>query len=244
MYRTGKLLVKKLGEVLDTDIPRSAFKPRSLEMLWKASCYRRAFAQDLKQFFQYGFGVPKFCETVFVDTRNINFWLPPTGDWWSESGRLLSGDWEQGIEPLSSNRTLTYARMHFQEGHDWLEIREKLLSEGSAGIPEFAVLENLVSKSESKRSESQRRLMSYEKLYSELSESRSLKARSELEVPHFREHGGILIHFDSMGRLIFGARGNHRFAISKLLELSIIPAMVGLVHPKVKDSWRDSTITT
>ena len=236
------MVLKKIREVLDTDVPRSQFTYPMLEKLWKISMIRRATVQDLAQFVKYGFNAPKLCERVYVDIRKVNLWLPPNGDWWRESGRVLGGNWEDGIESLKTNRTLTYSKLHWQEGQDWMDIRETLLEEGSAGIEEFAVLESLVSSSQTKRDVAEARLASYEKLYLELADTKNFKSRSELSVPHFREHGGILVHFDSKGRLIFGARGNHRFAIAKLLDLSRVPVMVGLIHPEIQSSWRDLTL--
>ncbi|MDP4850952.1 MAG: hypothetical protein NWR40_04410 [Ilumatobacteraceae bacterium] len=238
------MVLKKLREVVNTDVPRSQFTYPILEKVWKMSMVRRAAVQDLTQLVKYGIKTPKLCERVYVDIRKVNLWLPPNGDWWRESGRVLGGDWENGIESLETNRTLTYSKMHWQEGQDWLSIRETLLKEGSAGVAEFAVLESLGSSSETKRSVAKARLESYEKLYLELAANKKFKSRAELPVPHFREHGGILIHFDSKGRLIFGARGNHRFAIAKLLDLDRVPVMVGLVHPDIESNWRDLTVTS
>jgi hypothetical protein len=51
-------------------------------------------------------------------------------------------------------------------------------------------------------------------------------------------------HFESKGRLTFGARGNHRFAFVKILGLTRVPVMVGLVHPDIKSVWRDLTVTS
>jgi hypothetical protein len=238
------VVLKKLREVVNTDVPRSQFTYPILEKVWKMSMVRRAAVQDLTQLVKYGIKTPKLCERVYVDIRKVNLWLPPNGDWWRESGRVLGGDWEDGIESLETNRTLTYSKMHWQEGQNWVNIRETLLKEGSAGVAEFAVLESLGSSSETKRSVAKARLESYEKLYLELAANKKFKSRAELPVPHFREHGGILIHFDSKGRLIFGARGNHRFAIAKLLDLNRVPVMVGLVHPDIESNWRDLTVTS
>ena len=237
------MVLKKLREVIGTDVPRSQFTYPILEKVWKMSMARRAVVQDLTQFTKYGIKTPKFCERVYVDIRKVNLWLPPNGDWWRESGRVLSGDWEDGIELLETNCTLTYSKMHWQEGQDWANIRETLLKEGSTGVEEFAVLESLGSSSETKRSLAKARLESYEELYLELAATKKFKSRSELLVPRFREHGGILIHFDSKGQLIFGARGNHRFAIAKLLDLDRVPVMVGLVHPEIERNWRDLTVS-
>lgn len=238
------MVLKKIREVVDTDVPRSQFTYPTLEKLWKMSMVRRATVQDLTQLIKYGVNAPKLCERVYIDIRKVNLWLPPNGDWWRESGRVLGGDWEDGSESLETNRTLTYSKMHWQEGQDWVNIRETLLKEGSAGVAEFEVLESLGSSSETRRNVAKARLASYEKLYLDLAATKKFKSRSELLVPHFREHGGILIHFDSKGQLIFGARGNHRFAIAKLLDLARVPVMVGLVHPEIESIWRDLTVTS
>ena len=238
------MVLKKLREVVNTDVPRSQFTYPILEKVWKLSLLRRAVVQDVAQSIKYGFNSPKLCERVYVDIRKVNLWLPPNGEWWRESGRVLGGDWEDGVESLETNRTLTYSKMHWQEGQDWMNIRETLIKKGSSGAAEFAVLESLDSSSETKRNVAKARLARYEKLYLELATTKNFKSRSELPVPHFREHGGILIHFDSKGRLIFGARGNHRFAIAKILDLARVPVMVGLVHPEIKSVWRDLTVTS
>jgi len=237
------VVLKKLRQAIDTNVPRSQFTYPILEKVWKMSMVRRATVQDLTQLIKYGTKTPKLCERVYVDIRKVNLWLPPNGVWWRESGRVRGGDWEDGIESLETNRTLTYSKMHWQEGQDWVNIRETLLKEGSTGVAEFAVLESLGSSSETKRSLAKARLESYEKLYLELAATKKFKPRSELLVPHFREHGGILIHFDSKGRLIFGARGNHRFAIAKILDLDQVPVMVGLVHPAIERNWRDLIVS-
>ena len=132
------MVLKKLREVVNTDVPRSQFTYPILEKVWKMSMVRRAAVQDLRQLVKYGIKTPKLCERVYVDIRKVNLWLPPNGDWWRESGRVLGGDWEDGIESLETNRTLTYSKMHWQEGQNWVNIRETLLKEGSAGVAEFA----------------------------------------------------------------------------------------------------------
>jgi len=229
----------KLREVADTDVPRSNFRFKFLERLWQSSLCLRAAKQDLAQIARFGWSSPKFCELVFVDIRKVEHWLPPVGDWWSESGRVLAGDWDKKIQQIETNVTLRYSRMHWEQGIPWTEIRANLLREGNAGIAEFAVLEDLEGRGENKRRVALARLNNYQKLYEDVSVTRKLLPRALLDVPHFREHGGILVHFGPNGELIFGARGNHRFAIAKVLELHEVPVMVGLVHPSIVKSWRD-----
>jgi hypothetical protein len=59
---------------------------------------------------------------------------------------------------------------------------------------------------------------------------------SRSELGGFRELGGVLIHIDRFGRLISGGGGRHRLAIAQILNLSIIPAQVGVVHQTFFDS--------
>jgi hypothetical protein len=41
----------------------------------------------------------------------------------------------------------------------------------------------------------------------------------------------VLVHIGDRGQPIFGHRGGHRFVMALLLNLAVIPAQLGVVHP-------------
>jgi len=78
-------------------------------------------------------------------------------------------------------------------------------------------------------SDIKKRYRGIDKMYSELKRDNYLKPHSVYSNSS-SELLGILVHFGRNGNLIFGNGGNHRFYISKILNIKKIPCLIGVIH--------------
>jgi hypothetical protein len=74
------------------------------------------------------------------------------------------------------------------------------------------------------------RLAGWDRIFEKVRAERRIRSRSEMSPGNFRERGGIGIHVGPSGLVYKGRGGHHRFAMSLALDLSVIPAQVGVVH--------------
>jgi hypothetical protein len=75
-----------------------------------------------------------------------------------------------------------------------------------------------------------KRYRALDQLYDETQRTGRLKTQKELNLLSVRELGGITLHVNSEGELIFSRVGQHRFAIALALNLKNVPFAVGSVH--------------
>ena len=232
----------RLREAADTDIPRADVQGAAERLVWGTSVRWRALRQDSRQVIRYGLRAPRLFESVLVDPRQVSSWVSLGEPLWRGSGLIRGGTWHESAEPIETNATLRYARMRFVDRMDWEEIYEQLVAGRGAPTAEMMAVARLGDPRPAVREAAADRLRWFDELFSSVSRSRRLEARSSVAGWRFREHGGVCMHFGLSGRPIFGARGNHRFAIAYLLQLSQIPVVVGLVHGDVARSWRDTLV--
>ena len=185
--------------------------------------------RDAKNALLFGWHAPRAAERIFIAPSAVVTYAQRSPSR-SDTGRVLSGNWDLQVKPLDDHPKVRYCINRFVRGQSWEE----------AGAIEHA--KKLLDKrgsADGRRSwaEISRRLEEIDKLYSELKETRRLKTSAEfLNQASSREDNGVYIHIDRFGRPIFGGKGCHRFAICKILDIPVIPAQLGLVHEQAASS--------
>lgn len=184
----------------------------------------------LKNRFLYGKNAPKYKELAWVNPDSIKYNLTQCvrqkmfGTLNIVSGTVISGTWDEHVVPVN----LKTKRDHWIGGFSWKELgvydykmgRVKLKGE-SDGCKNY---EDVVARYE--------RL---DKLFETVKSEGRLRTQEELtgkKRTFARGRGEIEIFIDRNGSPIHGCGGTHRLAIAKILNLPVIPATWGGVHPE------------
>lgn len=177
----------------------------------------------------FGPDAPVADQTIHVDPAAVTqAWLGP--GYLHLSGRIGWGNWDRRVTPFASLGVVSNCAARLA-GQSWEEIgaydalMERVQKQGKAdGCRTY---EDVVE-----------RFRRLDRLIDDMRATRRLKPPREIYGPEDRWESGIVIHIARDGEPIFGRRGHHRLAIAQLLELSDIPATVGIVHVK---AVRDGT---
>ena len=142
----------------------------------------------------------------------------------ASSGKILGGDWDLNTAPIGSSVKFKACMAHFRDGVPWEETG--LFEEMKARIARDGVADGCRTYDDI--------LARYAALDAVAEDARRLgrlKARSELPGHAFRrEHGGIFGHINRAGQFLRAGGGQHRFAMAKALNLSLMPVQVGVIH--------------
>jgi hypothetical protein len=169
---------------------------------------------------------------IFVNPQTIEFALRSEIDR-AHTGRVMDGDWDERIVPLDEVPKVVVCRKRFVGGLSWEEagaydlMRQLVrIRPGTDGCYTDA---DIV-----------RRYENLDALYRDISAEGRLRTRKQLLGSNVRELGGVYVHINRHGQVIFGGGGCHRLAISQLIGLQSIPVQVGVVHRNAIDSWQRS----
>ena len=199
--------------------------PNRFYLLIKRSKFRFiGFVRDVINIIRYGFkNSPKYRQLIYVNPQKINHIIDRsrTGFTGRDSGRVVDSDWDEHILPLTHNTKLNLILVALQNNRDWLGsgLLEYYLFNYNNGTP----VDNIKSKTDFIK-----RYQAVEELYLHLKYKRDFKSQNQLGA--FREKGGVYVHVDRNGQIIFAGSGCHRFLIAKELGFTSIPAQVGVVH--------------
>lgn len=191
--------------------------------------YLRALRRDTYNLF-HGYPI-QYAQQIWINPNDVKLFLNPQTIPFpvSKSHRELSGlisdqPWDDAAIDLSDVPQYREVTLRFFHGYSWgetgaIERLHSLLKAGKrcAGCTTTKDI--------------YRRFGEIDRLYSQIQQSKRLKTRAEVDACPFRELNGVFIHVDSQARPLFGSGGAHRLFISQLVELTTIPAQVGLVHP-------------
>lgn len=185
--------------------------------------------RDLRNRLTYGAAAPISDECIFIDPRAVTLRYVPSPRNGapkfrrSDSGRVVTGDWDQSVAPLTTNIKEEAITQHFMAGVPWEQTA--LFAKLSRDIAEKGVADDCHTVEELRA-----RYERMDRLYDEASRTGKLLPRRALPDYFRREHGGIFVHIDRNGRAIRSGGGMHRFAVARLLGLTDVPAQVGVVH--------------
>ncbi|NVO24874.1 hypothetical protein HJ536_16075 [Donghicola sp. B5-SW-15] len=202
--------------------------PQNIVRSIRAQVPRKAL-RDLKNRTHFGEAAPLSDECIYIDPRAITHRYvahPRKGApnfRRTDSGRIMTGDWDRSTAPLTLNIKDEAIRQHFLMGVPWEQTA--LFAKLSRDIAEKGIADDCHSVDDLRA-----RYERMDRLFEEAARTRSLRPRNALPDYFRREHGGIFVHIDRDGRAIRSGGGMHRFAIARLLGLTEVPAQIGVVH--------------
>ena len=189
-----------------------------------------------------GAGAPKAQERIWVDpTKLTRIYVrnaAQTPDFKRRhSGMVIDGDWDRHTEPLDTSWKVAGCLARFRDKVSWED----------TGV--FDRMAKMIAArgrfdSCSTAADVRARYARIDKLYDSIRRNGFRdKTVDKLGTPRLPE--GVFVHIDRDGAPIFGAIGNHRVGIARVLGLTRIPAQLGVVHPDAVASgalakYRDS----
>jgi hypothetical protein len=232
--------------------------------------YTRTFNyyRDIKNRIRYGPSAPIFAERIWVNPQHCAMTL--IGFDQKHSGKVIESFWpiKQAI-PVHEIPKIKFCVGHWVKGLSWEDTGA--YKHWIKGIPwtdttVYKHMQNidnkpygteLIDSETAGYNDIPMHLMGinsiikrYENLdlaFEQVKREGRLKTRKEIRADNYLENGGILIHLGPNGTPFFGGGGIHRFAMSLILELPIIPAQIGCVHISAipfLDDFRKPMFTT
>jgi hypothetical protein len=182
----------------------------------------RAVRRDVGNVLRHGARAPRRAERIWVDPHAVRETF--AGFDTADSGRVIGGEWPRRTRSVDEYYKLHACRRRWVDGVGWTdtgifdELLERIRIDGD--VDGCRTIEDL-----------EQRYRRLDEIYEAVRCERRLRSRDELPGPTFREAGGVLVHIGDRGQPIFGHRGGHRFVMALLLNLAVIPAQLGVVHP-------------
>ncbi|MCC1491526.1 hypothetical protein [Cognatishimia sp. F0-27] len=200
--------------------------PRNWRRAIEAHVPRKA-ARDWLNRLRFGPDAPQSDECIYVDPCRVHHQFLGKASRFDlgrqASGRVLAGDWDKARGDIEANMKLQSCRMRWQQGAKWEDtpIHARHRAEIAAGkAPDgMRSLDDLDA-----------RAAALDAIFEETRARGRLLAQHELPDMFRREAGGVLIHIGRDGTLLRAGGGAHRFAIARILELTEMPAQLGVVH--------------
>lgn len=189
------------------------------------------FKKDLINRFKFGNAAPKFGEAIYVNPQTCSHLLIP-GQWNRDhSGHVAAGDWDLKILPVTESPKYKYCYDHWVNGTSWkdagaYDYLKRLIDQ--RGVP----VEGCVTDADIIR-----RFEKLDKIFEQVSKAGELYPQKKLNPENFRATGGVYFHIDRNNVPLFSGGGAHRFAMSKILNFSIIPGQLGVVHKAALNNW-------
>lgn len=181
---------------------------------------RSLFVLDLGNRLRYGPGAPRMGQAIYVCPREVTRVTHRFNR--KDTGRVRAGDWDLETLPIESLPKVEIVHRKLREGITWEE---------AGAYDLMAELMTQYDAPDGCRSlgDVERRYRELDALIDHLRRGGALLSNSRRG--GFRAFGDVYIHVGRDGSPIFGRGGAHRLAIGQVLDLAIIPAQVGVVHP-------------
>lgn len=171
--------------------------------------------RDVKNLTIYGLNGPRALELLYVDPAIITSIQNERFYKTKDAGKVIKGDW--GVRKSLLKNIKKYQIIYNKvilnatwEGSGIFKFYE--------GIPSYTLEENIL------RHEGLSEFIEHLRL------GGRFQTRREINPKNFREDGGVIVHLDQDGDLIFSGNGYHRLAIAQALQLKYIPVALGVVH--------------
>jgi hypothetical protein len=184
------------------------------------------YIYDVRNFMHFGAHFPRYAERLFF-TPDVNMPVMCGG---ARYGYIIS-DWPARYDNLVGHISpVKEVLSHFIQGYTWAETglyerMEKQLSEL-----------NYVDGCRS-MADVYRRYENLDRLYDETARIGRFKTQLQIDPLSIREFGGITLHIDANGGLVFSRIGQHRMAIALALGLSEAPFALGAVDYLIAKSF-------
>jgi hypothetical protein len=152
---------------------------------------------------------------------------------WSRkhSGYVVDGDWDLNTIPLIEYPKFKFCIQHWVNGLSWEEsgaydFLMKLIEKKGGAVDNCLTLKDVIKRYEM-----------LDVIYHQLSQNSKFHKQKQLNPNNFRETGGIFFHINRNNIPVFGGGGVHRLAMSKILNLNVVPAQLGVVHKAAIKDW-------
>ena len=182
---------------------------------------------------RYGREAPRYAERVVIDPTRCDETVVPgagTPDR-SFSGVVVGGDWDRSRAPIRTLVKVDACYLRWEDSLSWEEtgvydyllglVEERPGTDGCFGMNDIVA-----------------RYARLDEMFAQITNEGRLRSAREFSRGR-REEGGVLVHFDRTGQVLFGGGGMHRLAAARIAGLRSIPAQVGAVHPAGIGTWRD-----
>ncbi|SIR44073.1 hypothetical protein [Pontibacter lucknowensis] len=181
---------------------------------------------------RYGANAPAFAELIFVDPMQVNHYSFAWKQ--KDSGRVIGGDWdrEENMTEISSRFKYNACIERWKLNKSWedtgiYEFMLDFILQRNKPVDKCSTLDEILT-----------RYKRLDQLFEHVKSTGKLKTQRELNPRSYNEEGGIFIHIGRQNQVIFGGGGIHRLAIAKVLQLSSIPAQLGVIHPEALSTWK------
>ncbi|MGH1416696.1 MAG: hypothetical protein ACRBB0_24620 [Pelagimonas sp.] len=201
--------------------------PRTIEMQVPQKAVR-----DLINKLRFGLDAPQSDERIFIDPRQVTHQFKRfKGNQLRRrhSGLVLDSDWDLSTNPLETARKFRAVWDHFRNGVSWEDTG--IIDSMMRSIKEQGVFDGCRT-----RQDVYERYDRMDKLYEAVRSTGQLQSVQERPEFFRREYDGIYVHIDRNGQPMLAGNGNHRLAIAKALELSVVPAQLGVIHLKAVEN--------
>jgi hypothetical protein len=178
-------------------------------------------SRNLLNIVRYGPSAPRYAERIWVEPHTVRFALHGPGHYIACSGRVAAIEERLKLVDLKGTPRISSCYAHWVDGVPWNETRDyqatlKAVRNGKKWA-RCSTEQELIE-----------RFQALDRIFEETRKSRRLKTRKELDPTAYREEGGVLICLGKGGEPLL-YNGFHRFAMSLILELPVIPAQLGYV---------------
>jgi hypothetical protein len=189
--------------------------------------YRKAIfkVRDIGNTVRYGKGAPSAGDRIWIYPKDVS--LEVAGLYRHQTGLVI--DWSivgnKKISKVEDGFKYRACYERWVNGASWEstgihEFMLSLISQRGAPVDGCRSLEEIIA-----------RYKKLDKLFFEMEKGSSFMTRDDIRgVSSGKEFGGVYVHLDEDGSLIFGGGGYHRLAIAKILSVPVIPAQIGVVH--------------
>lgn len=189
--------------------------------------------KDLRSLALFGLSAPKYAQKIFVNPLSVSEVVVDCPFGRQDSGRVVEGDWDLSKMPVERLAKYQFCMARFVDGVSWeqagaYEYMMRLI-EQKPGIDGCYSLEDVKA-----------RYNRVDQIFQAIKAQGELKSRDQVRPGSFRERGGVYMHIGRDGCPVFAGGGIHRFAICRILGLTVVPAQVGVVHKAALGVWKSN----
>lgn len=181
-----------------------------------------AAGQDAINRVRFGPGAPRFAERLWVDPARVHH-FDRQGTVW-RSARVVVEAWPTANQqPIDRDPVLRTSIARWVDGLPWERTGE--LERMERAIERLGPVSGCRT-----RQDILERCERLDGLFRVIEREGRVRRQAEVEPDTFREFGGIGMHLGPDAVPIRAGNGRHRFAIARILELSVVPVRIGSVH--------------
>jgi hypothetical protein len=180
----------------------------------------------------YGRNAPRPYELIWIKPSSCNSAVHNCAGELADLGSTIKGGiWDKDLIPVNECPNVMFSNLRWQENIPWDQT-------GSTKYTLDYINKNGSFDGYKTKHHIDKRHANLDDIFAQVQFEKKLRLQHQIDEIYFRERNGILIHIDRNCRPVFGRAGEHRFAIARILNLPIIPAQLGVIHPEALLHWR------